>query len=222
MYALMSDVLPNVVRARTTSPCERPETQGTISCLSSSGPTTASKDGCSILLWPVSKEVCDCCRSSPTSNHGAGRFDDYQDLYSCSRSNSWPDTMRPLHTHFLSFAALRHHIDGGHCHEPPPDDPPLLWHRPVILSGLHGGTFDHLMACKSLARRLGYDCGLCGHQSGSSASLLKHLNTNRNSNWNLAASNRQCTQKPWMFLLQASYRRSRLQGLHATGSLCPP
>ena len=84
---------------------------------------------------------------------------------------------------FLSLAALRHHIDGGHCSVPPADDPPLLWHHPLIISGLHGGTFDHLMAYKSLIRRLGYICGLCGHQSGSSVSLLKHLGNQHNEHW---------------------------------------
>ena len=84
---------------------------------------------------------------------------------------------------FLSLAALRHHIDGGHCSVPPADDPPLLWHHPLVISGLHGGTFDHLMAYKSLIRRLGYICGLCGHQSGSSVSLLKHLGNQHNEHW---------------------------------------
>ena len=96
--------------------------------------------------------------------------------------------MCTLSSQFLSLAALRHHIDGGHCPVPPSDDPPLLWHHPLIISGLHGGTFDHLMAYKSLVRRLGYICGLCGHQSGSSASLLKHLGSQRNWSWQQATT----------------------------------
>ena len=39
------------------------------------------------------------------------------------------------------------------------------------------------MAYKSLIRRLGYICGLCGHQSGSSVSLLKHLGNQHNEHW---------------------------------------
>ena len=62
-------------------------------------------------------------------------------------------------TEFLCLAALKHHIDGGHCQAPLPGDPPLLWHHPVIVTGLHGGTFDHWTGYKSLLRRLGHICG---------------------------------------------------------------
>ena len=77
---------------------------------------------------------------------------------------------------FLCLAALKHHIDGGHCHAQP-DDPRLVWHHPVIVTGLYGGTFDRLTGYKSLLKRLGHICGLCGHQPTSSTTLLRHISS---------------------------------------------
>lgn len=80
-------------------------------------------------------------------------------------------------TTFLTLKALKHPIDGNHCEAFAQDQAeiPCLWHRPVILAGLSGGTFDHLLGYKNLVRRLGLRCGLCGYFARSSTSLLRHL-----------------------------------------------
>ena len=55
----------------------------------------------------------------------------------------------------------------------------------IILSG---GTFDHLTGYKSLLRRLGHICGLCGHQSTSSTTLLRHISTTHGRQWDSITS----------------------------------
>ena len=212
IYALMGDVLPNVVRARATSPCELCEQafrSRTHTCpvkkqLGLALAYRKHREQFPASLPPVPQppqrmeaqfscglcprkfvtaaglhqhQVMDHTHSTTTRTFVAGR-DQVPGQTQCAHCQS----------KFLSLAALRHHIDGGHCSTPPDEDPPLLWHHPLIISGLHGGTFDHLMAYKSLIRRLGYICGLCGHQSGSSVSLLKHLGNHHNEHWPQATS----------------------------------
>lgn len=50
---------------------------------------------------------------------------------------------------FLSLAALKHHINGGHCTSQPLEAAPLLKKHSIILARLNGGTFGHLMGYKS-------------------------------------------------------------------------
>ena len=86
---------------------------------------------------------------------------------------------------FSTLKALKLHIIGNQCDTFIQDtaEVPYLWHHPVILAGLSGGTFDHLMGYKSLVRRLGLRCGICGHLSQSSTSLLRHLGTEHGDRW---------------------------------------
>ena len=202
----MGDVLPHVVRARTLwtgiplqdthLPGEEAawaclglqETQGAISGLPSASSSTSSTDGCAICLCSMPTEIRDGSRPSSASSHGTSTLHPYSDLHGGKGSGAWSYTVCSLPCFILCLAALRHHIDGGQCPEPLPDAPPLLWHHPLVISGLHGGTFDHLMAYKSLIRRLGYICGLCGHQSSSSSSLLKHLSSAHATSWTMASS----------------------------------
>lgn len=91
-----------------------------------------------------------------------------------------PGELRCSHcdTSFQTLNALKPHIAGNQCDTFIQDtaEVPFLWHHPVILAGLSGGTFDHLMGYKSLVRRLGLRCGICGHLSQRSTSLLlRHL-----------------------------------------------
>ena len=81
-------------------------------------------------LRTMSQEVRDRCWSSSTPNP--------RDDTMCSQQR------------LLSMPC-----SPAHCPEPLPDAPSLLWDRPVIISG----TFDHLMAYKSL-RRLGGSVGI--------------------------------------------------------------
>ena len=199
IYALMGDVLPNVVRARTTSPCELCEQEfrsKTHTCPAKKQPGLALAYRKHREQYPSSPSPipqppqrmdaqfkCGQCPRKFVTAAGLQQHQAIDHMHSTTTKtfvagrDQAPGKTQFAHcqSQFLSLAALRHHVDGGHCPEPLPDDPPLLWHHPLIISGLHGGTFDHLMAYKSLVRRLGYICGLCGHQSRSSASLLKHL-----------------------------------------------
>ena len=85
-------------------------------------------------------------------------------------------------TTFLTLNALKLHIDGNQCETFIQDNAevPFLWHHPVILAGLSGGTFDHLVGYKSLVQRLGLRCG---HFSQSSTSLLRHLGSEHGDLW---------------------------------------
>ena len=86
---------------------------------------------------------------------------------------------------FLTLKALKLHIEGNQCETYIQDhaEVPFLWHHPVILAGLSGGTFDHLVGYKSLVRRLGLRCGICGHLSQSSTSFLRHLGSEHGDRW---------------------------------------
>ena len=212
IYGMMGDVLPNVVRARTNSPCElcgqefRSKTH-TCPVKKQLGLALAYRKhreqypACPppVLQPPQRMDAQFACAQCPRKFVTAAGLNQHQAMehqhstttrtFMAARDQV-PGLTQCAHcsASFLCLAALRHHIDGGQCPEPLPDAPPLLWHHPLVISGLHGGTYDHLMAYKSLIRRLGYIWGLCGHQSSSSSSLLKHLSTAHATTWTMASS----------------------------------
>ena len=162
----MSEVLPNVTRARMPSPCElcgQEFKSRTHSC-------------------PVKKQLglaladrrhhADCPDSPPPAPQPPQRM---KAQFSCASCPQKFVTMAGLHQHqslehphtttartfqanrdqvpgrnqcahcdheILCLAALKHHIDGGHCHVPLPDDP----HSSVVASPCHcdGSSRGHL------------------------------------------------------------------------------
>ena len=186
IYGMMGEVLPNVVRARTSSPCElcgqefRSKTH-TCPVKKQLGLALAYRKhreqypACPppVLQPPQRMDAQFACAQCPRKFVTAAGLSQHLEHPHSTLTRTFmaardqvPSLTQCAHCNasFLWLAALRHHIDGGQCPEPLPDAPPLLWHHPLVISGLHGGTFDHLMAYKSLIRRLGYICGLCGHQ----------------------------------------------------------
>ena len=205
----INQVLPNITRARVQSPCEfckKEFKSKTHTCAVMKRLGLALGDRKFRQAHPEAPEpilpgphmtqaqfTCTTCGSEFATAAGLHQHLSLQHPHTTVQHtfqplrDQVPGELKCSHcdTSFLTLKALKMHIDGNQCETFIQDhaEVPFLWHHPVILAGLSGGTFDHLVGYKSLVRRLGLRCGICGHLSQSSTSLLRHLGSEHGDRW---------------------------------------